>query len=107
MVETGDVPQFVDGFDERAPAEAFGVGLRPAIERLAESSEADHGATPADGGLAEDEVEAGDEEVAVDDAEQPFVIGSPGDEGVEDGVGLELPARCIAPFGPQRQRLSA
>lgn len=98
MVESGDVAEFVDGLGEDAVEEAFGVGGR-AVERGVEAGDADHGAAPRDGRLAEDEIEPGDEEVDVGDAQAPAMTPVSDDQGVEDRLGVILRPCVIEPGG--------
>src|SRR5690606_41983528 len=92
----------VDRLRQSAPEEEFRPG-RAGGDVGPEPSETDDGAAPADGRLAEDEVESGDVEVSVHHAEGPGVPAAPMDEGVENGIASKLPSPVVVPLAPKRR----
>src|SRR5690606_8366574 len=95
--EAGDVAELVDGLGEQAVLEARVAG-RLAVELGAEAGDADDRAAAVDGGLAEHEVEARDEEVAIEHGEGPDARGPVAvDERIEDDVGAVLRAVVVVP----------
>src|SRR5690606_16064919 len=95
--EAGDVAELVDGLGQQAVVEARVAGGL-AVELGAEAGDADESAAAVNGGLAEHEVEARDEEVAIEhgerpDARRPVAV----DEGIEDDVGAVLGAVVVVP----------